>query len=67
VEAAFGATAAQQRTVSAWLTRSGLAVTHRDAFVISASGTAAQAETATTATLELSHPRGGVAQMGRRA
>jgi subtilase family serine protease len=63
VRAAYGATAAQQRAVSAWLTRSGLAVTHRDPFVISASGTVAQAEAAVAATLELSHPKGGVAQV----
>jgi subtilase family serine protease len=63
VQAAFGATAAQQRAVSAWLTGSGLAVTHRDPFVVSASGTAAQAESAVQATLGLSHPRGGAAQV----
>ena len=63
VQAEFGATAAQQRAVSAWLAKSGLTVTHRDAFVISASGTAAQAESAVQATLGLSHPRGGVAQI----
>jgi subtilase family serine protease len=63
VQAAFGATAAQQRAVSTWLAGSGLAVTHRDPFVVSASGTAAQAEAAVRATLEQSHPRGGVAQV----
>jgi subtilase family serine protease len=63
VRAAYGATAAQQRAVSAWLARSGLAVTHRDPFVISASGTVARAEAALQATLELSHPKGGVAQV----
>jgi subtilase family serine protease len=63
VRAAYGATAGQQRAVTAWLTRSGLTVTHRDPFVISASGTAAQAEAAVAATLELSHPRGGVPQV----
>jgi subtilase family serine protease len=63
VQAEFGATAAQQRAVSAWLAKSGLTVAHRDAFVISASGTAAQAESAVQATLGLSHPRGGVAQI----
>lgn len=63
VRAAYGATTAQQRSVSAWLTRSGLAVTHRDPFVISASGTVARAEAAVAATLELSHPKGGVAQV----
>ena len=63
VRAAYGATAAQQRAVSVWLSRSGLAVTHRDPFVISASGTVARAEAALQATLELSHPKGGVAQV----
>ena len=63
VQAEFGASAAQQRAVGAWLAQSGLAVTHRDPFVISASGTVAQAESAVRATLELSHPRGGVAQV----
>jgi subtilase family serine protease len=63
VQSAFGATAAQQRAVGAWLARSGLAVTHRDAFVISATGTIAQAEAAVHATLEQTHPRGGVAQV----
>jgi subtilase family serine protease len=63
VQAQFGATEAQQRAVSAWLTRSGLAVTHRDPFVISASGTAAQAESAVQAKLALTHPPGGVTQV----
>jgi subtilase family serine protease len=63
VQAAFGATAAQQRAVGAWLAGSGLAVTHRDPFVVSATGTAAQAEAAVQATLEQTHPRGGVAQV----
>ena len=63
VRAAYGATAAQQRAVSTWLARSGLAVTHRDPFVISALGTVARAEAALQSSLELSHPRGGVAQV----
>lgn len=63
VQAAFGATAAQQRAVSSWLAHSGLAVTHRDPFVVSATGTAAQAEAAVQATLEQTHPRGGIAQV----
>ncbi len=63
VQAAFGATAAQQRAVGTWLAHSGLAVTHRDPFVVSATGTAAQAEAAVQATLEQTHPRGGVAQV----
>src|SRR5580658_4976608 len=33
VQSEFGATAAQQGAVSAWLAHSGLAVTHRDPFV----------------------------------
>ena len=63
VQAEFGATAAQQSAVGAWLAHSGLAVTHRDPFVITASGTAAQAEAAVQATLGLTHPRGGAAQV----
>ena len=63
VRAVYGATTAQQRAVSTWLTRSGLAVTHRDPFVISASGTVARAEAALQSTLEFSHPKGGVAQV----
>src|ERR1035441_8705345 len=39
VRAKFGATAALQRAVAGWLARSGLHVTHRDAFPISANGT----------------------------
>jgi subtilase family serine protease len=63
VQGAFGATAAQQRAVGTWLAHSGLAVTHRDPFVVSATGTAAQAEAAVQATLEQTRPRGGVAQV----
>jgi subtilase family serine protease len=63
VQARFGATAAQQQAVSAWLARSGLAVTHRDAFVISAIGTVAQAQSAVAAKLGLLRPRGGVEQV----
>jgi subtilase family serine protease len=63
VQARFGATAAQQQAVSGWLRQSGLAVTHRDAFVISASGTAAAAESAVQAGLQLSRPKGGTEQV----
>jgi len=63
VQAAYGATAAQQRAVAAWLAGSGLVVTHRDAFVITATGTVARAEAALRATLGLSRPRGGVPQV----
>src|SRR5215469_1705778 len=40
----YGATAAQQRQVIRWLQQSGLQVTHRDAFTISAAGRAGQAQ-----------------------
>ena len=63
VQAGYGATAAQQAAVSGWLTRSGLVVTHRDPFVISASGTVAQARSAVRAGLQLSGPKGGVPQV----
>jgi subtilase family serine protease len=63
VRADYGATAAQQRAVGGWLAGAGLTVTHRDPFVVSATGTVAQAETAVRAGLELSHPRGGVEQV----
>ena len=65
VRAAFGATAAQQRAVGAWLAHSGLAVTHRDPFVVSATGTAAQAEAATAATLELTRLQAEVTRARR--
>ncbi len=63
VRAGYGATAVQQAAVSAWLAQSGLVVTHRDSFVISASGTVAQAQSAVRARLELSRPRGGTEQV----
>lgn len=63
VQSKFGATAAQQRAVSAWLRGSGLSVTYRDGFVTSASGTAAQAQTALAARLELYRPHGGTEQI----
>src|ERR1700690_2814103 len=63
VQAEFGATAAQQRAVSGWLSQSGLAVTHRDPFVVSATGTAARASAALRAGLELSRPKGGTEQV----
>jgi subtilase family serine protease len=56
VQARFGATAAQQSAVRAWLTGSGLSVTHDDAFVITAEGTAAKAEAAVQASLALNRP-----------
>jgi subtilase family serine protease len=63
VQADFGATAAQQRAVGDWLHGAGLTVTHRDGFVISASGTTAQAQSALQARLELYRPRGGTEQI----
>jgi subtilase family serine protease len=58
VQAQFGATAAQQQTVARWLTASGLTVTARDAFVITATGTAAQAGSALQSPLAFSGPFG---------
>ncbi len=66
VRAKFGATAALQRAVAGWLAHSGLHVTHRDAFTISASGTTAQAESALQARLELSRPRDAIEQVVSR-
>jgi subtilase family serine protease len=63
VQARYGATAAQQAAVSRWLTRSGLVVTHRDGFVIAASGAVSRAQAAVAAPLALSRPRGGVEQI----
>jgi subtilase family serine protease len=63
VQARFGATAAQQAAVRGWLSRSGLAVTNDDAFVITAMGTAARAEAALQAGLALSHPAGSAEQV----
>ncbi|MGH3158565.1 MAG: S53 family peptidase, partial [Streptosporangiaceae bacterium] len=63
VQASYGATAAQQRAVAGWLAKSGLHVTHRDAFTISASGSTAQAESALQARLELSRPRDAIEQV----
>jgi subtilase family serine protease len=63
VQARFGATAAQQQAVRGWLSGSGLAVTHDDAFVISAVGTTARAEAALQTSLALSRPAGGVEQV----
>jgi subtilase family serine protease len=59
----FGATVAQQRAVGGWLRGSGLTVTYRDPFVVSATGTAAQAEAAVRARLELNRPQGGIEQV----
>lgn len=61
--ARFGATAAQQRLVRAWLSRYGLAVTHDDGFVISAVGPVGRAEAALRVSLALRHPAGGVEQV----
>lgn len=52
VKAQFGATAAQQSAVAGWLHAAGMTVTHHDAFVVSATGTAAGAEKALQAPLE---------------
>ncbi|HEY1918479.1 MAG TPA: protease pro-enzyme activation domain-containing protein [Streptosporangiaceae bacterium] len=61
--AVSGATTAQQRAVRGWLSRSGLAVTHDDGFVVSAVGTVARAGAALQAGLLLSHPTGSVEQI----
>lgn len=63
VQARFGATAAQQSAVRDWLSRSRLAVTHDDAFVISAVGTTAKAEAALQTGLALSRTAGGAEQV----
>lgn len=63
VLARFGAAAAQQRAVRAWLSRSGLAVTHDDGFVISAVGPVGRAEAALRVGLALRHPAGSVEQV----
>ena len=63
VAAEFGATSAQQAAVSGWLSRSGLAVTHRDGFAVDASGTVAQAQSALHARLGLYRPSGGTEQV----
>jgi subtilase family serine protease len=63
VQARFGASAAQQRAVGSWLHGSGLSVTYHDAFVVSATGTTAQAQAAVRARLELSRPKGGTEQV----
>jgi subtilase family serine protease len=59
----FGATAGQQRAVANWLRGSGLTVSYHDPFVVSATGTTAQAEAAVAARLELSRPQGGTEQV----
>jgi subtilase family serine protease len=59
VVAEFGATSVQQAAVSGWLSKSGLTVTHRDAFTVDASGTVAQAQSALHARLGLYRPSGG--------
>jgi subtilase family serine protease len=63
VRVRYGATAAQQSLVTGWLRRSGLHVSHRDAFTISATGRAEQAESMLGARLELNRPRAGAAQV----
>jgi subtilase family serine protease len=63
VQAQFGASAAQQKAVGDWLSQSGLTVTQRSPFTVSATGTVAQAQAAVQARLELSRPRGGVEQV----
>jgi subtilase family serine protease len=63
VSARFGASRAQQQAVRGWLRHSGLAVTHRDAFVISGLGSAARVESALRVGLFLSHDAGGGAQV----
>jgi subtilase family serine protease len=63
VAAEFGATSAQQAAVSGWLSKYGLAVTHRDGFTVDASGTVAQAQSALHARLGLYRPRGGTEQV----
>jgi subtilase family serine protease len=59
----FGATAAQRRAVGSWLRGAGLTVRYHDSFVVSATGTAARAEAAVRARLELSRPAGGTEQV----
>jgi subtilase family serine protease len=59
----FGATAAQRRAVGSWLRGAGLTVRYHDSFVVSATGTAARAEAAVRARLELSRPAGGAEQV----
>jgi subtilase family serine protease len=63
VRAKYGATSAQQNAVAGWLRQSGLRVTNRNAFTVSASGSTAQAESALRARLELSRPRDAIAQV----
>jgi subtilase family serine protease len=63
VQARFGASAAQQSAVRAWLSGSGLTVASGDGFVISAVGTATKAEAALQSGLALSQPADGVQQV----
>jgi subtilase family serine protease len=63
VRARFGASTAQQRAVASWLHGSGLTVGYHDGFVVSATGTTAEAEAALQARLELSRPEGGTEQV----
>ena len=63
VQEDFGATAAQRRAVGSWLRGAGLTVRYHDSFVVSATGTAARAEAAVRARLELSRPAGGTEQV----
>jgi subtilase family serine protease len=63
VAAEFGATTAQQASVSGWLSKSGLTVTHRDGFAVDASGTVRQAQSALHVRLGLYRPSGGTRQV----
>jgi subtilase family serine protease len=63
VRARYGATAAQQNLVAGWLRHSGLRVIHRDAFTVSATGRAQQAESILGAGLQLDRPRAGAEQV----
>ena len=63
VQARFGASAAQQSAVRAWLSSSGLTVTSGDAFVISAVGTVTKAEAALGSGLAMSQPTNGTQQV----
>ena len=63
VQEDFGATAAQRRAVGSWLRGAGLTVRYHDSFVVSATGTAARAQAAVRARLELSRPAGGTEQV----
>lgn len=63
VQTRFGTAPSQQQAVARWLTASGLTVTARDAFVITATGTAAQAGSALQTPLAFSRSSGGTGQV----